>query len=199
MVEAGRRSLDHDANAGSRGSRTYAAVDFEQLVREPGAGSPLLRDASVVFIALGTTLRRAGSRDAFRRVDLDYVHAVGSAARQAGVPHLVAISSLGASVAGSTFYLRVKGEAEEALTALEFPSLTIVRPSLLLGERSEVRRGERASAVLLGAARPLLRGPFQRYRPISARVVARAMVRAAADPPNGVAIFESHHLASLGA
>lgn len=194
VVTAGRRPVDpapsHEVD--------FHPLDFEALRDSPDAAGALFEGVDAVFIALGTTLRQAGSREAFRRVDLDYVRAAAEAARVGGVPHLLAVSSLGASLTGSTFYLRVKGEAEEALTALGFPALTLVRPALLLGSRDAPRLGERVSAVVLRALRPVLKGAFERYRPIPADVVARAMVRASGDPPSGVAIFESHHLATLG-
>ncbi len=197
-AEAGRAA--HDRGAGAPPTNwTFEAVDFERLVEDPDAGPACLRGDPVVFIALGTTRKSAGSREAFRRVDLTYVRAAATAARRAGVNHLLAVSSVGAKPSASTFYLRVKAEAEEALMALGFPSLTLVRPSLLVGERPQPRPGELWSARAMAVARPFLRGPFERYRPIEARVVARALVRLAADPPHGVAVFESHHLASLGA
>ncbi len=194
VVAAGRSPPDADVSF----EVAFHPLDFEALCESPDAAGVLFEGVDAVFIALGTTRRQAGSREAFRRVDLDYVRAAAQAARLGGVPHLLAVSSLGASLTGSTFYLRVKGEAEEALTALGFPALTLVRPALLLGPRDEPRPGERVSAAVLRGLRPVLRGALQRYRPIPAEVVARAMVRASGDPPSGVAIFESHHLAALG-
>ncbi|MBT8336001.1 MAG: NAD(P)H-binding protein, partial [Gemmatimonadetes bacterium] len=177
----------------------FHEVDFEAWAADPTRGVPLFRGADAVFVALGTTLRAAGSRDAFRRVDLDYVVSVARAARAAEATQLLPVSSVGASTRAGSFYLQVKGEAEEALRGLGFPSLTIARPSLLLGDRDESRPLEAVSTVALRLARPILRGPFARYRPIEARTVARALVRAAADPATGTAILESHHLAKLGA
>jgi uncharacterized protein YbjT (DUF2867 family) len=176
----------------------FHEADLEAWATDPTVGVPLLTGGQAVFVSLGTTLRKAGSREAFRRVDLDYVVAVARAAREAGVPRLLAVSSLGASVRAGSFYLQVKGEAEEALRGLGFPSLTIARPSLLLGDRAESRPLEAVSSVAFRLLRPLLRGPFTRYRAIEARTVARALVRTAADPPTGTAVLESHHLATLG-
>jgi uncharacterized protein YbjT (DUF2867 family) len=195
VTTAGRRALTLDS---SPPGIDFHPIDFEALCGSPHAVDPLFEGVSTAFIALGTTLRAAGSREAFRRVDLDYVRAAAQAARHGGVSHLLFVSSLGASATGSSFYLRVKGEAEEALTELGFPALTLARPALLLGDRDERRLGERVSAVVLRGMRPLLRGPLQRYRPIPAQVVARALARASCDPPSGVAVFESHHLATLG-
>lgn len=176
----------------------FQALDFEGLRNDPAGGVDLFEGDPAVFVALGTTRKTAGSKEAFRRVDLEYVRAVGQAARAAGVSHLLAVSSVGASVTARTFYLQVKGEAEEALEALGFPSLTLARPSLLLGHRTTPRPLERFSGVFMGSLQPVLKGPFTRYRPIHARTVARALVQAARDPATGTAVLESHHLARLG-
>ena len=195
ITTAGRRPPDLPAGVPPL---PFHPVDFDEWVEDPSIGASLFEGVDAVFIALGTTMRRAGSREAFRRVDLHYVLAAARAARLAGAPQLLAVSSLGASTGARTFYLQVKGEAEEALQALGFPSLTLARPSLLLGDREESRPMEVASGVALRLLGPALRGPFTRYRPIEARTVARALVRAAADPATGTAILESHHLEKLG-
>lgn len=195
VTAAGRRPPSHTGSP----LPAFHALDFEALVDDPDAAGSLFDGTPAVFVALGTTLRAAGSREAFRRVDFEYVRAVGVAARRSGVPHLLAVSSVGASTSASAFYLQVKGEAEEALQALEFPALTLARPSLLLGHRAAPRPLERISAAVLGTLRPVLKGPFTRYRPIHARTVARALVQAARDPATGTAVLESHHLARLGA
>lgn len=194
VTVAGRRPLPghHDP------ALSFHLLDFEGLRADPSTGTDLFAGDPAVFVALGTTRKAAGSKEAFRRVDLEYVRAVGQAARAAGVSHLLAVSSVGASVTARNFYLQVKGEAEEALDALDFPSLTLARPSLLLGHRTTPRPLERWSGALMGSLRPVLKGPFTRYRPIHARTVARALVQAARDPATGTAVLESHHLARLG-
>lgn len=147
-------------------------VDFERLEELDLTG------ATHVFSCLGTTIRNAGSREAFRRVDLDYVVAFARAARRAGARHMSVVSSVGAAPRASSFYLRVKGEMEEALGGLGFEQLHIFRPSILLGRRSERRSGEQMGAALAMGFEWLMMGPFRRYRPMPAPVLAAAMAAA---------------------
>jgi uncharacterized protein YbjT (DUF2867 family) len=144
--------------------------------------------AGHVFCALGTTIRTAGSRAAFRRVDHDYVVSLARLARAHGARHFLLVSSVGADPRSRVFYSRVKGEVESAVQTLGYPSLTIVRPSLLLGPRSEFRLGE-------ALVKPL--GPLfpRRYRPVHARAVAATMIRAALEDRSGVRIVESREIA----
>jgi uncharacterized protein YbjT (DUF2867 family) len=137
-----------------------------------------------VFCCLGTTIGRAGSKEAFRRVDRDYVLALGRWAFGARAHRMIVISAAGADPASSVFYSRVKGETERDLAALRLRSLVIVRPSLLSGQRDEFRLGERLALI---AARPF-RGLIPAgVRPIDAADVAQAMVDAAlADAPPAV-------------
>lgn len=136
-----------------------------------------------VFCCLGTTLRHAGSREAFRRVDRDYVLAAARAAAQAGAAHFLWISSVGADARSPAFYPRVKGEVEDAIAALALARWTALRPSLLLGARAERRLGESLAAAAARPLAPLLRGRLQRYRPIAADAVAAAMVAIANGDP----------------
>jgi uncharacterized protein YbjT (DUF2867 family) len=132
----------------------------------------------VAVCCLGSTLRSAGSQDAFRQVDVGYVVAFASAARAAQAQRLVVLSSVGADPASKNFYLRTKGEMEAALTGMGFPSLDILQPSLLLGWRSPVRPAELAGQLLMPLVNPLLFGAREVYRAIPGRVVADAMVGA---------------------
>ena len=142
-------------------------------------------DASVdVFCCLGTMIRAAGSELAFRRVDHDYVLALGRWARTARAHRMVVISALGADAGSRVFYNRVKGETERDLAALGLASLVIVRPSLLAGDREEFRLRER---LALFATRPLRALLPARVRPIAAADVAQSMLNAAlADAPAAV-------------
>ena len=125
--------------------------------------------------ALGTTMRKAGSEAAFRIVDDDAVIAFARAARSACARHMITVSSVGADPASSTFYLRLKGEVEEALGNLGFDRLDILRPGLLRGPRGADRRfGERLGILLSPLVNPLLRGPLGRYAAIDAEIVAAA-------------------------
>jgi uncharacterized protein YbjT (DUF2867 family) len=161
---------------------TTVKADFDRLADYPQAF-----DASHVFCALGTTIRTAGSRERFRQVDYGYPLQVAELARVAGARHYLLVSSIGADPRSRGFYLRVKGELEQALIALDFPSLTIIRPSLLLGDRAEVRLGERLAAALAWS--------FPRkYRAVHVRDVARALVQAAVEDRPGVRVIENQEI-----
>jgi len=146
-------------------------VDFAAL--------PALPPVDDVFVALGTTIKAAGSQAAFRKVDFDAVVAVARAARAAGATRLGVVSAMGADAASRVFYSRVKGEAEAALAALGFGTLVIARPSLLVGDRPALGQPQRAGEEIgLKVSRWL--GPLipANYRPITAAAVARSLLRA---------------------
>jgi uncharacterized protein YbjT (DUF2867 family) len=170
------------------------AVDFEELEK-----ALLGRAVSAGFCCLGTTIKKAGSQSAFRRVDHDYPLAFGRACNGAGARKLVVVTALGADAGSSVFYNRVKGEVERDLRALALPELHVFRPSLLLGERAERRPGEAAAAALFKPLVTLMVGPLARYRPVRAGDVARAMLRVALDPaPRGsVTLHESETIPQL--
>jgi uncharacterized protein YbjT (DUF2867 family) len=127
------------------------------------------------FCCLGTTIRAAGSEQAFRRVDMDYVLAV---ARVAQAQRFVVVSSVGANARSGNFYMRTKGEMEEALMALNLPALDIMQPGILLGWRHPIRPLELAISVLAPLVNPVLIGSCAIYRGIPARKVALAMLGA---------------------
>lgn len=165
-------------------------VDFARL------GGEALPPAQEAFCCLGTTIKKAGSQEAFRAVDHDAVLAFASAAKKAGVQRFLVVTALGSDARSRVFYNRVKGETEEALKAMGFESLVILQPSLLLGERAESRPGERAAIIASRVLAPLLR-PLA-SRPIEARTVARAMVTLAQTAPQGVRVAPSGELQHLG-
>ena len=152
-----------------------------------------------VYIALGTTIKIAGSEAAFRAVDLDLVVAIARAARQAGARRLAVVSALGAERRSRVFYNRVKGEMEETLAALDYDSIVLARPSLLLGDRESLgqptRSGEVWAARLLGPLLPLVPAGV---RPIAAPVVAAAMVAALDGAEPGTRVLSSADLQQLG-
>ena len=124
-------------NTGAAAKLDSRLVDFERPEK--------WRDqvaADLVFCAMGTTMKKAGSREAFRRVDFDYPLTVAQAARNQGCRHFLLVSAMGANPGARLFYNRVKGELEAAILTLEFDSVSIFRPSLLLGNRPEFRLGE---------------------------------------------------------
>lgn len=169
---------------------TQLTVDFSRLENEA------LPSSDDAFCCLGTTIKKAGSQEAFRAVDHDAVLAFAKAARKAGARRFLLVSALGADSRSRIFYNRVKGEAEENLKSVGFESLVLLRPSLLLGERAESRPGERAAIVATKVLGPLLR-PFS-GRPIEARTVARAMVALARETTGGVRVAASGELQELG-
>lgn len=151
-----------------------------------------------LYCCLGTTMRKAGSREAFRRVDYDYPLAAARLAREAGVKRYLLVSSMGADPGSAIFYSRVKGEVEEAIAAVGLPSLLIFRPSLLLGEREEARFGESVAAAVSRVIAPLMVGPLARIRAIEGKTVARAMIRMALDGPAGIHRYPSDEIGRLG-
>lgn len=152
---------------------------------------PALPPLDDVFIALGTTIKVAGSQAAFRAVDFDAVVATAQAARAAGASRLGVVSALGANPSSGVFYNRVKGEMEAAVTALGFESVVIVQPSLLVGDRARLGQPERPGEVW-GAR--LLRWLPRSVRPIAARTVADALVREVAKGEPGVRRLRSGEL-----
>jgi uncharacterized protein YbjT (DUF2867 family) len=138
------------------------------------------------YCCLGTTMRAAGSAQAFRAVDHDLVLQFARFAQAAGAKTLVCVSAAGAMPESRNFYLQVKGETELALGALRFRALHLMQPSLLLGARSEWRATEALARTLMPLLNPLLLGRYERWRAIPARTVAAAMRAAAALGIGGV-------------
>jgi uncharacterized protein YbjT (DUF2867 family) len=166
-------------------------IDFARPGRLPRADE--------VYIALGTTIKVAGSKTAFRAVDFDAVVKVARAAREAGVPRCAVVSALGANPDSKVFYNRVKGEMERALRELRFERLVIARPSLLAGAREALgqppRLGERLTLGLLAPVSALIPASV---RPIEAAVVARAMRLALRTEGLPLQVLESGALQTLG-
>ncbi|OWP63598.1 oxidoreductase [Hymenobacter amundsenii] len=154
--------------------------------------------ADDVFCCLGTTMRQAGSREAFYQVDFTYVTELARLAAANFGGQLLVVSSLGAHLHARSYYARVKGEMEAAVQQTSFRAIHIFRPSLLLGHRADPRFGERVAGALLGLLHPVLRGPLRPYRAIGADTVARAMLRAAEEDGGGTRIHLSDAIAAKG-
>jgi uncharacterized protein YbjT (DUF2867 family) len=165
-------------------------VDFARL---EGEALPRVDDA---FCCLGTTIKKAGSQEAFRAVDHDAVLAFARAAKRAGASRFLVVTAMGADASSRFFYNRVKGEVEAHLGEVGFASLVVARPSLLLGERADRRAGEGAAILLSRALRPLLR-PLP-GRPIEAATVARALLALAQASPAGTRLVSNGELHQLG-
>lgn len=172
-----------------------ALAEHSRLDNPVGELSELLPQLTgpidTAFCCLGTTIKKAGSQSAFRAVDLDLVVAFAQRARELGARHLLVVSALGADPQATVFYNRIKGEMEEALRAQAWPQLTLARPSLLLGERSDFRLGERLTAPFA----QLLPG---KWRGIEANRLAHALWRLALEDGQGVRVVESDELRRLG-
>jgi uncharacterized protein YbjT (DUF2867 family) len=147
--------------------------------------------------ALGTTIRKAGSQQAFRRVDFEYPLSAAKQALNAGAKQFILVSSVGADPGSRNFYLRTKGELEQAVSALGFQAVHIFRPSILLGKREEFRAGERVATVIAPVLNLMLMGVLRRYRAIRAATVGRAMVAAARQAIIGVHVYEYDQIAQL--
>ncbi|WP_334188415.1 NAD-dependent dehydratase [Noviherbaspirillum sp.] len=161
-------------------------VDFDRL---PHDASWWHVDAAIC--TLGTTMRDAGSRDAFRKVDFEYPVAVANHVRRHGATAFALNSAMGADAGSRIFYNRVKGEVEQALIALAFSSLTIVRPGLIGGKRPKMRPAESMGMKTLLAIEPLLP---RRYRVVPAERIARALVEAVCNAIPGVNMIESERI-----
>jgi len=157
-------------------------VDYDRLDRS----ADLFR-VDTVFCALGTTMHDAGSEEAFRRVDFEYALAAARLGLAGGARHFLLVSALGADRHSRIFYNRVKGELEQAVGELGYPSLTIIRPSLIVGERAGPRRFERL------AGRLAFLSP-RRFRPVEAARVAAALVGAALEDAPGQRIIENRDI-----
>jgi uncharacterized protein YbjT (DUF2867 family) len=147
-----------------------------------------------VVCTLGTTIRKAGSQAAFRKVDHGYPLAVARLARAAGASAFAFTSSTGANVKSRTFYLRTKGETERDLAGVGFDSLTVLRPSLNGGERDERRWGESLGLKILSAIEPLLP---RRYRIVPAERIAAMLLAGVMAARPGVRIVESEAIRSV--
>lgn len=158
-------------------------IDFE----DSAAYRSALENSHAIFCAVGTTTRKVkGDRKAYRKVDVDIPLHAAQACEEIGCPQFLLVSSIGASSGSSTFYLRLKGEVEDALSHMAIPSVSVFRPSLLLGERNEQRLGERIAQRVMG---PLSFAVPSNYRPIQAADVARAMVAASHQQQAGIRFY----------
>ena len=166
----------------------------QRLAELPDVGE--LPSVDDVFCALGTTIKKAGSQDAFRAIDHDAVVAVADAAKQAGATSFLHVTAMGASAGSRVFYNRVKGETERDVADVGITTTVAFRPSILDGDREESRFGEQAGLVVMRALGPVL----GRYRPTRAEDVALAMIRVAKEPAGSsvVSAGEITRLASGG-
>ncbi|CAN5842999.1 oxidoreductase [soil metagenome] len=160
-------------------------IDFDEI-----ALHAQLTQVDQVICALGTTIRKAGSRERFRQVDFGYPLEIARLANERGASHFLLVSAIGANAGSRFFYNRVKGELEVAVTALPYRSVTIVRPSLLVGKREELRLGEWI------AERFSFLVP-RSYKPVEASAVAAALIQEGREDREGTRIIDSDRMLRL--
>lgn len=176
-------------------------IDFNSI-----ANYKELITGDVLFCCLGTTIKTAGSKEAFLKVDYTYPEQFAEIAAKNGVEHYLLISSIGADKNSSNFYLKVKGDIEHFLRQQHFKTLTILRPSLLLGDRNEFRLGELFAKFFMNLFPFVFIRKLKPYKPIEASTVAKAMLvlskqisnKTGSLPSASVNIFLSDKLQVLG-
>ena len=151
-----------------------------------------LFDVDDVYCCLGTTIKKAGSKEKFRYVDLELPVSFAMWAEQKMVESYSIVTALGADSSSKIFYNQVKGEVEDEIKKRNIPKIQIFQPSLILGKRTEVRFGEIIWKVLFKCINPLFLGPLKKYRGIRADVIAKGMVNHLKNSQNGISVFESH-------
>jgi len=149
-----------------------------------------------IFVCLGTIIKKAKTRENFRKVDFQMPVEIAKTGIQNGVSNFLVISSIGADATSSNFYLRTKGEMEDAIRQFKFRKIAVLRPSMLLGKRKEFRLGEQVGKVLMQLTGYMLWGSLRKYRGIQARDVALSMIRIANQPFDEV-VFTSDKLADI--
>ena len=155
--------------------------------------------ANELYCCLGTTIKKAGSREEFEKVDFEYPLTIASLAKKRGIPHMLVITAMGANENSPFYYNRVKGKLEHDLMEIGLQRLSIIRPSLLVGEREEFRLGEKVGEQVSKFVKPLLVGPLKRSRSIEASQVAKAMIVIALQhgTKQPVTVYQSQELAKL--
>ena len=150
-----------------------------------------------VYCTLGTTIKTAGSQEAFYKVDYTYVVNLGKWCEANGVKRFLIVSAMGSNPKSGIFYNRVKGEMEAAVGKLSIPQIQVFRPSLLMGNRTEKRGGEKFAQIMMGGLGFLFTGPLLKYKGIHADTVAKAMINAARQDKQGFTVYESGEMQGM--
>ncbi len=182
-----RRSLDINHK-----KLTQHVIDFDKLE----ASSHLIK-ADDIFCCLGTTIKAAGSKQAFRKVDVEYPKAIAKIAAKNGSEQFLVISAPESNSKSLLFYGRAKAEMEQAVGQIPFKGVYIFRPSLLVGERAKYRLAEGTAIKLFTTLPWLLSGSLKKFRPIEAKAVATAMVVAAKSKPAGLQVYQSDQIQAI--
>ena len=172
---------------------TQHIIDFDkpETYKELVVGDDL-------FCTIGTTIKKAGSQNAFRKVDFEYPSKFAAFALLNIVKHYLIISSLGADAKSGNFYLKTKGEIQDFLKDCNFESVSVLQPSLLLGNRTEFRLGEKVGAFFMKTLSFLFFGNLKKYKPIEGKTVAKALLRIAKQNNMGFKIYESDVIQEIG-
>ncbi|MDC0169265.1 NAD(P)H-binding protein [bacterium] len=176
LIEGGEpvKALTRGDQLTSNSILEYIKVDFDALE----LNSESFSDIKDIYICLGTTIKKAGSKAAFQKVDIQYCIDVAREAEKNGVRNLSVITSVGSDSGSSNFYLKTKGLIEEKISGLNFDSISIHRPGLLIGSRKESRAGESIGQILQPfLVNPFLIGSLTKYRSVESEVLAKAMIR----------------------
>ncbi|MBD8347944.1 NAD(P)H-binding protein [Dysgonomonas sp. HGC4] len=167
-------------------------IDFDQLDKYAN-----LVQGDDLFCCLGTTIKQAKTREAFKKVDYYYPLRFAEMAKQNRVQQYLMVTSIGANAGSSVFYLKTKGECEEAIKKVNLSSTSVFRPASLLGPRKELRAQEKIGEAVLKLVSFLLVGKLKKYKPVQAEKVAQAMYTIAQSPKEGFSIYESNQIQSL--
>ncbi|OKL41971.1 NAD-dependent epimerase/dehydratase family protein [Pontibacter flavimaris] len=154
--------------------------------------------ADDIFCCLGTTIKKAGSKENFYKVDHTYVTQLAEITARKGAIQFLVVSAMGANARSMVFYNRVKGEMERDVQQQPFNTVHIFRPALLLGEREEKRAGEDFASKVMRPLSGLMIGPLEKYKPIEGETVARAMLAAAKAEKTGKYTHPSDEIARMG-
>jgi len=184
-------SLVRSTKADSIGKIEELIIDFDDL------DQLILTNIDDVFCCLGTTIKKAGSKEKFRQVDLEYVLSTGRLGLKNGATRLLVVSAVGADETSSFFYNRVKGEMERKVQELGFQSVYIFRPSMLGGKRTEFRLGEKIGTFLMQLLGWLMIGKLKRYKIVSASKVAKHMIQSAQNSVAGNYFLESENINNI--
>jgi uncharacterized protein YbjT (DUF2867 family) len=149
------------------------------------------------FCTIGTTIKKAGSKEAFRKVDFEYPSQFASFAAQNKVKQFLIVSSLGADLNSGNFYLKTKGEIESFLKDADFESVAVLQPSLLLGNRNEFRLGEKIGAFFMKTFSFIFLGKLKKYKPIESTAVAKALLKVAQRNDKGFKTYESNTIQQI--
>lgn len=190
---------DHELHIISRRPVGNLPVNITQHIDDASRWSDYITASApdVLISCLGTTIKTAGSKSAFAAVDLNLVSMVGQTAKTAGAGQMIMVSSVGANVSSANFYLSTKGKAEQALRAIGFDRLDIIRPGLLRGNRAETRTGELLGMMLSPLTDAMMHGRLRRYRSIDSATVAKAITNLTMADGSGMFIHENDAITTL--